>query len=97
MYLMICTRPDIVNAVGAAAWHNSNPEPEHWVAAKRILRYLKGTVGFGLKFGGPDATVELKGFADAYWAGDTIERKSTSRFVVVCRGINQLGSSALNS
>lgn len=42
MYLMLGTCPDIASAVGAISQHVTLPQKEHWQAAKRILRYLKG-------------------------------------------------------
>ena len=47
---------------------------------KRILRYLKGTDDLSLLYSRSD-TFELKGFADADYAGDLVNRKSTSGMV----------------
>ncbi|PSC67111.1 Retrovirus-related Pol poly from transposon TNT 1-94 [Micractinium conductrix] len=56
MYLSICTRPDIAQAVGALARHMANPTTDHWTAAKTVLRYLTGTPDIGITFGaGPQA------------------------------------------
>lgn len=46
-YLTI-TRPDIVYSVGFFSRYMENPKESHWLAAKRILRYIKGTMDFGL-------------------------------------------------
>uniref|UniRef100_A0A2N9IKQ7 Integrase catalytic domain-containing protein n=1 Tax=Fagus sylvatica TaxID=28930 RepID=A0A2N9IKQ7_FAGSY len=43
MYAQTCTRPDISFAVGMLGRYQSNPRMEHWKAAKKVLRYLKGT------------------------------------------------------
>uniref|UniRef100_A0A2N9IH71 Integrase catalytic domain-containing protein n=1 Tax=Fagus sylvatica TaxID=28930 RepID=A0A2N9IH71_FAGSY len=43
MYAQTCTRPDISFAVGMLGRYQSNPGMEHWKAAKKVLRYLKGT------------------------------------------------------
>ncbi|GAV67226.1 zf-CCHC domain-containing protein/rve domain-containing protein/RVT_2 domain-containing protein/gag_pre-integrs domain-containing protein/UBN2_2 domain-containing protein, partial [Cephalotus follicularis] len=43
MYAMMCTRPDICYAVGMVSRYQSNPGEAHWIAVKRILRYLRGT------------------------------------------------------
>ncbi|KAH9652502.1 hypothetical protein KPL70_027122 [Citrus sinensis] len=43
MFAMICTRPDIAQVVGAVSRYMANPGGEHWIAMKRILRYIKGT------------------------------------------------------
>ncbi|XP_068319696.1 secreted RxLR effector protein 161-like [Pyrus communis] len=56
------------------------PTELHLKAAKRVLRYLKGTVNFGLvyKKGGEE---ELFGYTDSDYAGDQDDRKSTSGYV----------------
>ncbi len=43
MYLMLCTKPDIVNALGCVAEHCDNYDQSHWIAVKRIIRYLNPT------------------------------------------------------
>jgi len=48
----------------------------HWVAAKHMLRYLQGTVGYGLQYLGGDG-VRLQGYSDSDWAGSDTDRKST--------------------
>ena len=48
LYLAIQTRPDIAWAVAAVARHSEEPKQIHWSAAKRILRYLKGTRELGM-------------------------------------------------
>ena len=45
IYLAVATRPDISYAIGVLCRFVENPGPEHWGAAKRVLRYLKGTIG----------------------------------------------------
>ncbi|KAK3732471.1 hypothetical protein QZH41_003774 [Actinostola sp. cb2023] len=50
LYLSSVSRPDIAFAVSNVARYSSNPTNEHWAAVKRILRYLKGTVNYGLLF-----------------------------------------------
>lgn len=76
-YAANATRPDITYSVHRLAQFSSNPDPNHYKAAKRILRYLKGTIDFCLVFhGGKTTQFELIGFTDADWAGCTIDRKS---------------------
>ena len=49
-----------------------------WVSAKHVLRYLHGTVGYGLKYAlGCD--IELQGFSNSDWVGCVADKKSTSR------------------
>ena len=52
MYAMMCTRPDICYAVGQVSRFQSDPGPKHWMAVKRILRFLKGTSGYVLYYRG---------------------------------------------
>ena len=40
---MVCTRPDIAQAMGAVSRYMAKPSREHWKTVKRILRYVKGT------------------------------------------------------
>ena len=49
MYLMN-TRPDIFFAVNILIQYLTDPRHVHLTAAKHILRYLKGTVDYGLKY-----------------------------------------------
>ena len=42
------TIPDVMQAIGLVARFQSSPKETHMVAVKRILRYLKGTVDYGL-------------------------------------------------
>ncbi|XXG53669.1 hypothetical protein AAC387_Pa03g1731 [Persea americana] len=43
MYAMLCTRPDICHAVGLVSRYQSTPGPDHWIAVKCILKYLRRT------------------------------------------------------
>ncbi|RVW89827.1 putative mitochondrial protein [Vitis vinifera] len=61
------TRPDIAFAVNKACQFMAKPSDVHWLAVKRILRYLKGTISLGLHFQ-PSTSMELQGYSDADWA-----------------------------
>ena len=74
------TRPDILYAVGVVCRFTEAPTSPHLKAAKRILRYLKGTIDFGL-FYSPSNNYKLVGFCDSDFAGDVDDRKSTTVFV----------------
>lgn len=78
-YLATCTRPDIAFAVGTLGQFSANPSMEHWQAAKRVLRYLRGTSDFALQLGGTDK-LTLQGYSDADYAGDIASRRSTSGY-----------------
>ncbi|GBL78726.1 Retrovirus-related Pol polyprotein from transposon TNT 1-94 [Araneus ventricosus] len=80
MYLAICTRPDICHTVSYLSQFNENPGMPHWTAAKRVLKYLKGTKNRGLTF--RPTKKPLVGYADADWASDITDRKSYSGCVL---------------
>lgn len=44
MYVAVGTRSDIAYAVSALSQFNNDYDKTHWIAAKRVLRYLKGTI-----------------------------------------------------
>lgn len=56
------------------------PHKSHLEATNRILRYLSGTISFGLVYK-RDVSLSLKGYIDAAWAGYFVTRRSTSGFV----------------
>ena len=90
IYAAICTRPDIQFAISILAQFMADPAPFHWEAAKRVLRYLKGTRDYSLTFGG-DLT-DLTGYTDADW-GSQAHRHSISGFVFkFCGGAISWGS-----
>eukprot|EP00253_Pinus_taeda_P014314 PITA_14314 len=74
------TRPDLSFVVGLVARFMQNPRESHWKAAKRILRYVRGTVQFGIHYNAKAAPL-LVGFTDSDWAGDPDDRKSTAGYV----------------
>ena len=55
------------------------PDTSHWQAAKRVLRYLKGTIDLRLTFF-KDSNIKLTGDADAEWSGDLDDGKSTTGY-----------------
>ncbi|XP_070017750.1 uncharacterized protein [Nicotiana sylvestris] len=75
---LTASRPDIVFSVGLYARLQSNPKESHLKAAKRILRYLKGTQDLVLYYLSGN-NFNLIGYADADYAGYLVDRKSTSR------------------
>ena len=74
MYVMICIRPDIVQAVSVVSKYMANLGNEHWQVVKCILRYLRGIVDVRPKFGRNKE--ELVGFVDSDFAGDHDKRRS---------------------
>lgn len=74
---LTASRPDILFSVCLCARFQSDPRETHLTAVKRILRYLKGTTNVGLCYRRSDE-YKLVGLCDADFAGDRVERKSTS-------------------
>ncbi|CAL8999389.1 unnamed protein product [Prunus brigantina] len=85
MYAQVCTRPDLAFAVSMLGRFQSNPGQAHWIAGKRVLRYLQRTKDYKLTFKRSD-TLELQGYADADFAGCQDSLKSTSGFVFMFGG-----------
>ncbi|CAI0452658.1 unnamed protein product [Linum tenue] len=82
---MTATRPDIVFSVCLLSRYMAAPTRLHMLAAKRVLRYLKGTLTHGIwykKKGGGS----LVGYTDSDYAGDLDDRKSTSGYVFFLSG-----------
>ncbi|RVX01701.1 Retrovirus-related Pol polyprotein from transposon RE1 [Vitis vinifera] len=73
------TRPDIGFAVSAVSQFMHSPTEEHMEAVYRILRYLKMTPGKGLFFRKTENR-DTKVYSDADWAGNIIDRRSTSGY-----------------
>ncbi|KAI0514079.1 hypothetical protein KFK09_010113 [Dendrobium nobile] len=72
------TRPDISYSVNCLSQYMHQPLPEHTFLLKRLLRYLKGTLDFGIPIS--KSNLFLKSFSDADWAGDPSSRKSKSGY-----------------
>jgi hypothetical protein len=63
-------------------WYQSQRNAKkklHWKDAKRILRYIHDTITFGIHYA-TDSTLDLTGFTDFDWAGDSTDHKSTSGY-----------------
>ena len=88
-YAVTATRPDLAQALGTVNQFCSNPGHEHWKAAKRILRYIKGTIDYGITFDGNEETdVKLQGYVDADWGSNPNGRKSQSGYLfTICGGV----------
>ncbi|XP_028067253.1 uncharacterized protein LOC114270061 [Camellia sinensis] len=78
-YLTI-TRPDISFAVNHASQFMHAPTVAHFNTVKRLLRYIQGTLHHGLFF--TPGSLNLHAFSDSDWAGDVLDRKSTTGYCV---------------
>jgi hypothetical protein len=98
IYLSVTTRFDIAYAVSIVARHLSDPGWSHWLAVKRILRYLKGTAKLGLSFQRSTPSVQSPGlvvYVDSDYAEDKDCRRSRTGFVVQYAGGTVSSTSSL--
>jgi hypothetical protein len=79
------TRPDISYAVQQVCLHMHDPREPHLAALKRLLRYLRGTVDYGLLLHRSTSS-ELVVYTDADLVGCPDTRRSTSGFAVFFGG-----------
>jgi hypothetical protein len=76
MYL-VNTRPNICFVVNTLSRVMVEPRRAHWTVGKHMLRYLRGTVEYGLRYARGDG-VKLMGYTNADWASNAVDRKNTS-------------------
>ena len=84
LYLTVNTRPDLAHAASVLSRFMSCATQEHWKAAKRVLRYLAGSLVRGLVYtcGAP----LIVAYTESDYAGDPDSCKSTSGAAVLSRG-----------
>jgi len=75
------TRPDISFSVNKVCQYLHSPTTIHWSAVKRILRYVCGTLNYGLKIK-RSKSMMVSAFSDADWVGCPDDRRSTGGFAV---------------
>jgi hypothetical protein len=88
MYLASATRPDIAYAVSKLSRFVSNSGSEHRRALEQVMRYLVGTMNYGIHYYGDPKVLE--GYSDENWIFDADELKATSGYVFT------LGSGAVS-
>ena len=84
MFLAVSTRPDIAYSINFLSQFNNNYNVDHWKAAKRVLRYLKGTAECGLEY--ERTGLSLFGVVDADWSANLLDRRSYSGFAFILAG-----------
>ncbi|PKU81182.1 putative mitochondrial protein [Dendrobium catenatum] len=72
------TRPDIAYTVNRLCQYMHQPHEDHFRLLKRLLQYLQGTLSFGLPL--VAANLHLRAYSDSDWAGDLVDRKSTTGY-----------------
>ena len=84
MYLASATRPVILFVVSKLSRFVSNPGDNHWRALERVLRYLKGTMSYGINYTGYPKV--LGAFYDANQISDADELYAISGYVFLLGG-----------
>jgi hypothetical protein len=79
------TRLDLSFSVNKVYQFLHAPTTDHWIAVKRILRYVKHTLRYGLKIT-KSSSMLVSAFSDSDWASDPDDRRSTGGFVVFIGG-----------
>lgn len=80
-YAAISTRPDLSAATNYFSRFQSCYNDDHYTHAKRILRYIQGTIDMKLVYRKYENVEPLTGYVDSDWASDRNNRKSISGFV----------------
>jgi hypothetical protein len=70
------TRPDICFVVNTLSQYMVVPRCVHLIATKHVMRYLKGTIDYGLRYVS-DREISLQGYTDSDWVGSVADQKST--------------------
>ncbi|XP_018507903.1 secreted RxLR effector protein 161-like [Pyrus x bretschneideri] len=76
---LIATRPNVMFAANLLARFMYNPTKKHMRTTKRMLRYIQGTIDFGI-VSEKRKTTTLIGYCDSNWAGSEDDMRSTSGF-----------------
>ncbi|KAI5343806.1 hypothetical protein L3X38_011682 [Prunus dulcis] len=76
---LIATRTDIMFAASLLARFMHCPTKKHYGTAKRVLRYIQGTIDFGIKYQKGKEAI-LIGYCDSDWSGSQDDMRSTSGY-----------------
>ena len=74
---LLQTRPDLSYSVGVASRYMQEPKKSHMVAVKQILRYIKGTMGYGIRYA-KGGSGDLIGYSDSSHNIDEDDGRSTT-------------------
>ena len=80
LYFSIRTRPDIIQPVSKASQKSKDPNLEDWQNVLKIIKYLNGTIKYGITF---SRNPNISAFTDADYAGDIETRRSTTGFFIL--------------
>jgi hypothetical protein len=92
MYAAIGTRPDIAYSVTALSRYNQSPLNMHLTAARRVLRYLKGSINLSIIYRRDNdlRSDQVRIYSDSDWAGNSKDRKSIGGCAILAPGATGL-------
>lgn len=88
IYMMLCTRPDLSYIITKLSQKLSNPTEGDWKRVNHVLRYIKHTLDYCLKYKRCDK-LKLIAHADADWASNS-DRKSISGYAILLNSAGPL-------
>lgn len=80
MYVVQGTRPDLCESISILSRFQTKSSEKLYIALKRVLRYVRGTLDCKLRFDTNCETL-ICGYVDSDWGGDVDDRKSTTGYV----------------
>ena len=83
-HLMNFSRPDIAYVIHRLSRYTHSPTQDHWDAFARLMRYVRGTMDYGIEYGG--FLIILEGYSNANQISNLDETKSTSGYVFTFGG-----------
>ena len=78
------SRPNIAYAIDRLSRYTHSPNQDHWDALVKLMRYLRGTMDYGIEYS--EFPAVLEGYNDDNWISDLDETKSTSGYVFTLSG-----------
>ena len=90
MHLMNFSRPDIGYAMYRLSRYRYNSNNYHWSSLPRLMKYLRGTMNYGILYNGFPAMLEE--YSDDNWISDSDGIKSTSGYVLTLEVVLLLGN-----
>lgn len=85
-YLSVSTRPDISFTVSQLSQHLETPGLTHWKAVLHLLRYLAGSISYGIRLNGNCDLGRFQVYTDADFANCTDDRRSYSGYIALLGG-----------
>ena len=83
MYAILCTRPDVVYALGIVS-NQADPGEDHWKVVKNILKYLRRNKDIFLIYEGSE--LKLEGYTDSSFQSDPNDSKLILGYVFILNG-----------